>query len=47
MVDVERVSEFYFNRPPAEPRFLAVEECDARDERDRVENCLGIRRRRG
>lgn len=41
MVDVEKVREFYFHPPAAdEPRFPTVEECYARYERDRVENCL-------
>ena len=41
MVDIERVREFCFNPPPDdEPRFSTAEECYARNERSRVENCL-------
>ena len=41
MIDVEKVREFYFHPPPDdEPRFPTVEECYARYEWSRVENCL-------
>lgn len=45
MLDVEKVREFYFNPPPdGESRFPSAEECYARYERSRVENCLYLGR---